>query len=198
MNHQIKIPSKAWAAFEDAFDTPIDGADYDAGFAAMLAALAPEELRELASSLLTMANGLERDAHDDPPWDDMHSSDRENYLAAREAEETEQEAPDRGQVSDGSHTFDELYAHRRALTAALTALLPGWSWRSRAHHPDDTEIFPGYFIVGISLPNGVITYHYRDQYWNDFPRARELAHAPKWDGAEPGITVSRLIDMARS
>lgn len=185
-DHQINIPDTALDAFQDVAVTKqremsldyrkaglLASTTVQAGLAAMFAAMAPEELRELASSLLTMANGLER-------------------------ETPELSAPDRGQVSDGCHTFDELYAHRRALTAALTALLPGWSWRSRAHHPDDTEIFPGYFIVGISLPNGVITYHYRDQYWNDFPRARELAHAPKWDGAEPGITVSRLIDMARS
>jgi len=103
------------------------------------------------------------------------------------------------QVSDGYHTFGELYDHRRALTAVLAgmAATAGDSWRSKAHHPDDSPMFPGgYFIVGINLPTGMITYHYKLKHWNDFGSVPELEHAPKWDGATPADTVTRCLRLA--
>lgn len=99
------------------------------------------------------------------------------------------------EITDGYHTFGELYDHRRALTAALALVMP--SWRSKAHHPNDDPMFEGgYFIVGIDLPTGTITYHYKLSHWDDFASVDELAHAPKWDGAAPGDTVTRLLDWA--
>lgn len=105
-----------------------------------------------------------------------------------------------GEVSDGYHTFGELYAHRRALTAVLAgaAAGDGDSWRSKAHHPDGDPMFPGYFIVGINLPTGTITYHYKLKHWDDFAAVPELEHAPPWDGATPNDTVTRLLELARS
>lgn len=101
------------------------------------------------------------------------------------------------QVSDGFHTFGELYDHRRALTAALAAERADISWRSKAHHPDDGPMFEGgYFIVGIDTPAGTITYHYKLTHWDDFAEVPELEHAPKWDGADPGATVTRLLAWA--
>ena len=104
-------------------------------------------------------------------------------------------------TSDGYHTFRELYDHRRALTAALMLLAESegfcTTWRSRAHHPDDTPCYEGYFIVGMNIGGGVITYHYANQYWDDFKHIPELPHAPKWDGEGPSDTVERLIDFAR-
>lgn len=105
-----------------------------------------------------------------------------------------------GDTSDGSHTFTELYDHRRALTAVLAgaASTASDSWRSRQHHPDDDPMFPGYFIVGISLPNGLITYHYELEHWDDFAATPEREHAPRWDGTTPADTVVRLLELARS
>jgi hypothetical protein len=103
------------------------------------------------------------------------------------------------EISDGYHTFGELYDHRRALTAALAfSLSRSASWRSKAHHPDDDPMFEGgYFIVGIDLPGvGTVTYHYKLSHWDDFRHIRELEHAPKWDGAPPSDTVHRLLDWA--
>lgn len=103
------------------------------------------------------------------------------------------------ELSDGHHTFGELYAHRRALTAliAAAASTEGDSWRSKAHHPDGDPMFPGYFIVGIELPTGTITYHYRLKYWDDFAAVMEIDHAPRWDGHTPADTVDRLLATAR-
>jgi hypothetical protein len=101
-------------------------------------------------------------------------------------------------LTDGHHTMEELYDHRRALTAALAAERADISWRSKAHHPDDSPMFEGgYFIVGIDTPAGTITYHYKLSHWDDFAEVPELKHAPRWDGATPGDTVLRLLAWAR-
>jgi hypothetical protein len=105
------------------------------------------------------------------------------------------------QVSDGYHTFGELYDHRRALTAvlAVAAASTNDAWRSKAHHPDDAPMFDGgYFVVGIDLPTGeTITYHYELKHWDDFAGVLEIEHAPKWDGATSDDTVVRLLALAR-
>lgn len=104
-------------------------------------------------------------------------------------------------VSDGYHTFGELYDHRRALTAALMVSLVRHTqvavWRSKAHHPDDDPMFEGYFIVGVDLPNGTISYHYKLSHWDDFRAVPEREYAPKWDQALAGHTVTRLLEWAR-
>jgi len=108
------------------------------------------------------------------------------------------------QVSDGHHTFGELYDHRRALTAALAKVAGLDAWRSKAHHPDDDPMFEGgYFIVGIDLwanghRVGTITYRYKLTHWDDFVSVPEMKHAPKWDGAPPSATVDRLLEWARA
>lgn len=106
------------------------------------------------------------------------------------------------QLTDGYHTMEEVYDHRRALTATLAVVMnlltPGSAWRSKAHHPDDSPMFEGgYFIVGIILPTGTITYHYKLTHWDDFAQVPKLDHAPKWDGATPGDTVTRLTGAAQ-
>ena len=103
------------------------------------------------------------------------------------------------QLTDGYHTMEELYDHRRALTAALCKALSLDSWRSKAHHPDDDPMFEGgYFIVGINLPTGTVTYHYKLTHWDDFAGVIELPHAPLWDGAAPAVTVDRLLEWSRA
>ena len=118
-------------------------------------------------------------------------------------------ADDTDEISDGHHTFGELYDHRRALTAvlagyaaltsrAISGMPEGGAWRSKAHHPDDSPMFEGgYFIVGIELDTGTITYHYKLTHWDDFAAVPELDHAPKWDGAGPPETIERLLRLAQ-
>jgi hypothetical protein len=108
------------------------------------------------------------------------------------------------EITDGYHTFAELYDHRRALTAALATMVVGYApfdhsaWRSKQHHPDGDPMFPGYFIVGINLPTGMITYHYKLKHWDDFAAVPELEHAPPWDGATPDDSVTRMLELART
>lgn len=105
-----------------------------------------------------------------------------------------------GAVSDGHHTIDELYTHRRSLTACLAAIAGanGAAWRSRQHHPDDeTPMFDGCFIVGIDLPTGQIRYHYGTEHWDEFSEVPEIPWAPVWDGAGPPETIERLLAAAK-
>lgn len=96
-------------------------------------------------------------------------------------------------VSDGHHTFRELYAHRLALTVALARSGAAKAWLSLQHHPDDGSMFDGDFIVGIELSTGTIRYHYNLEFLELFDGIRILPHAPKWDGAGPEQTIERLL-----
>jgi hypothetical protein len=109
-----------------------------------------------------------------------------------------------GEVSDGYHTFDELYAHRTALLRALVMCNPDMAWKSRQHEVGGEPMFEGFFIVGLNLAirkkthgGGIkkipITYHVEEKYWNDFD-IHELENAPKWDGHTPDDVISRLLE----
>lgn len=84
-----------------------------------------------------------------------------------------------GQISDGSHTFDELYEHRMVLFSVICNAHPQLSWKSWKH--EDGTMFPDYFIVGIKTPDGHFTYHYHKTHWDEF-KVVEVDIAPPWDG----------------
>ena len=98
-----------------------------------------------------------------------------------------------GKVSDGSHTFDELYYHRMVLFSLICDLNKERAWKSKEHHPRDSDMFKDYFIVGIDTPEGQYSYHYAIEYWDIF-KVRELPHAPKWDNHNPE-DVNRLRSL---
>lgn len=88
---------------------------------------------------------------------------------------------DPGEVSDGYHTFNELYFQRRMLTAALVKACPNSAWKSKRHHDGSEPFGGGWFIVGFNTPKGQFTYHYELEYWDEF-LCPELPAAPEWDG----------------
>jgi len=107
---------------------------------------------------------------------------------------------DKGDVSDGYHTFNELYAHRFALFAALCRSSAHGAWMSKLHH-DKTMFEGGYFIAGIETPCGQISYHWKiDQCWNVLAEANVavLDRAPDYDGHTAEDVVERLLDWAQS
>lgn len=94
-----------------------------------------------------------------------------------------------GQLSDGYHTFDELYEHRTALFLALCRALE-LGWRSRLHA--DGSMFEGWFIAGVPLMTGEITYHLPLDQWDNAAHLHTLPHAYAWDGHTPADVVERL------
>lgn len=97
----------------------------------------------------------------------------------------------KGQISDGYHTFDELYFHRMMLFAALCKAHKEKAWKSRKH--DDGTMYDNYFIVGIETDEGQYTYHYHEKYWSLF-NVKEIEFAPEWDGHQPE-DVTRLLTL---
>ena len=98
-----------------------------------------------------------------------------------------------GDLSDGYHTFNELYRHRAVLFSVLCNLMPDKAWKSKLH--DTGDMYDGMFIVGIETPSGQATYHYDvDPYWEMF-KVKELEKAPKWDGHTPQDAIERLSTM---
>ena len=81
-------------------------------------------------------------------------------------------------ISDGYHTFGDLYKHRTYLLALAMIHLP-YAWKARKH--EDGTMFDGMFVVGFPTPNGMVTYHCDNEYWNDF-KIPEIPHAPHFDG----------------
>ena len=104
---------------------------------------------------------------------------------------------DTNQVSDGFHTFGELYEHRIVLFITLarqvmkrkTHKMP--VWKSRKH--DDGVEWAGWFIVGIGdTEGGQITYHLPVSKWEECAFLPERERAPKWDGHTPEDVLERL------
>jgi hypothetical protein len=102
-------------------------------------------------------------------------------------------------ISDGYHTFGELYEHRSALLASIMREFPALSWMARQHH--DGSSYPGWFIAGMQLPTGPISYHLRiDPWWNLLATtgATIRQNAPEWDGHTPADVVNRLVEWVGS
>jgi hypothetical protein len=98
-----------------------------------------------------------------------------------------------GDLSDGYHTFNELYHHRAILFSVICNSMPNKAWKSKLH--DTGDMYEGMFIVGIETPNGQATYHYDiDPYWNMF-KVKELEKAPKWDGHTPQEAIERIFSL---
>lgn len=87
---------------------------------------------------------------------------------------------DRGEISDGDHTFNELYYHRMILFSIVALNNQNLAWRSRLH--DDGSMYENYFIVGIDTIEGAFSYHFHMENWDHFSGIKEVEKAPKWDG----------------
>ena len=100
----------------------------------------------------------------------------------------------RKEVSDGHHTFEELYYHRMILFSIICNNNKEIAWKSKLH--DDGTMFDDDFIVGINTPKGQYTYHYDLKYWVMFD-VKELDRAPKYDGHKPR-DIYRLLFLINS
>ena len=99
-----------------------------------------------------------------------------------------------GNLSDGYHTFNELYHHRAILFSVICNSMPDKAWKSLLH--DTGDMFDGMFIVGIDTPEGQATYHYDiEPYWDMF-KVRVLDKAPEWDGHTPQIAIDRISKIS--
>lgn len=103
---------------------------------------------------------------------------------------------DSNQVSDGFHTFEELYDHRIGLYLALCAMVAWYSddfqvWKSRRH--SDGTMWDDWFILGIGTKKGEqLTYHIPMEYWSKAFFAQTRYRAYKYDGHTSKDVLERL------
>lgn len=113
-----------------------------------------------------------------------------------------QEVERMSQISDGYHTFGELYRYRMLLqamlfnTAGIIKEFPVMkSWR----HSDGELPFgkKNYFVVVAELPTGQVTNHYTGEYWDLF-HVTEVERAPEWDGHSASEAADRMERYIKS
>lgn len=118
------------------------------------------------------------------------------------------------QLSDGYHTFDQLYEFRKLYN---TALFNEWakplmdqlkyedlpesyqpkfnvhkSWR---HHDGELCFGGGWFIVCAKLPTGIISNHYRAADWDMFRIPEVEKSIFEYDGHTPQDVLDRLLNL---
>lgn len=99
-------------------------------------------------------------------------------------------------ISDGYHTFEELYEYRLYYNAMLFnefAKQNLYDVHKSKKHSDGNIPFGNddYFIVVAELPTGQITNHYRMKYWDLF-QIPEKEKANEYDFHSPKDVIDRI------
>lgn len=101
-------------------------------------------------------------------------------------------------VSDGHHTIGDLYEHRTYLFAMICKLYVSTVdvWKTKKH--EDGTMYDDMFLVGIDLPEGQISYHINNRYWDLFDSVEEIPKAPKFDGYTSDDVITRIGDFIKN
>lgn len=114
-------------------------------------------------------------------------------------------SPDMSNVSDGYHTFSELYKHRSILFAVLLQQLSDtWNservlepWWSEKHQ--DGTMYDDMFVAGITDKNGnyVMSYHFEKEFKELFENSNipKLERAPFYPGTNPEEELEALKNI---
>ena len=102
------------------------------------------------------------------------------------------DAADVEKMSDGYHTFADLYEQRLILSAALAKNNPN-AWKSKRHEDGSVPFGGGWFIMGFDTDEGCYTYHYELKDWDLF-QCEELDKGKPWDG-HTSKDVRRLLSI---
>ncbi len=122
-----------------------------------------------------------------------------------------------GDVSDGYHSYNQLYEFRKLYNAALfnewgriVRINAKWqlpdepctfpeynvhkSWK---HHDGELCFGGGWFIVVAILPTGQISNHYKAEDWDLFNIPETEKALYEFDGHTPQDVVQRLTDLLK-
>ena len=105
----------------------------------------------------------------------------------------------RGGLSDGYHTFNELYDFRKAYNVALFNEF-GTKYnvhKSIRHHDGELCFGGGWFIVVAILPSGQISNHYEMKDWDLFKIPEFEKALFKFDGHTGAEVIDRLINLKK-
>jgi hypothetical protein len=111
--------------------------------------------------------------------------------------------PNANNITDGYHTFGELYEHRIILWIALCKTIANIErqgfqkdtvvscWRAILH--SDHSMFDGWFLLGIGYAkNEQMTYHLPISKWSETNFAETLDKAPEFDGHTSEDVLERI------
>lgn len=108
---------------------------------------------------------------------------------------------DMGEVSDGYHTFNELYEFRKlyhALVINSWAKEGLYDTHKSKRHSDGMPCFGGgWFIVMAILPTGQISNHYKMEDWDLFQCPEEEIVKQAYDGHSAEDVLKRLEDVIK-
>lgn len=125
------------------------------------------------------------------------------YLLSEPKDDFESRYLPAGEMSDGYHTFNELYRYRMLYNAAFFNQLatkpnnPFKVIKSRMHSDGAPCFGGGWFIVMATLPTGQISNHYELSDWDKF-NIPIMQQAYKWDGHTPEEAARRLEEFVSS
>lgn len=97
------------------------------------------------------------------------------------------------QVSDGYHTFSELYDHRCLLWVNVLQLNKNKAFKT--WRDDAGEKWDGWFIAGLDTDFGQITYHLAENLWS-LLNVKETEKNEGYDGHTSEETLQRLKKLA--
>ena len=123
-----------------------------------------------------------------------------------------------GELSDGYHTYDELYEFRKMYNAVLfnewclnyynyikaenlgtnfgSKPNPKYNVHKSWRHNDGELCFGGgWFIVSAMLPTGLISNHYKSEDWDLFKVPEVEKAIYEYDGHTPQDTLTRLSNL---
>lgn len=91
-------------------------------------------------------------------------------------------------ISDGYHTFTELYDHRCLLFINLCLAMRQLAfWRPH---------YDGWPLLGLQLPTGQVTYHVPERFLFLFHN-KITNGGPEWDGHTSLDVINRLENLAK-
>jgi hypothetical protein len=138
--------------------------------------------RSKPGEMLRIVNELIRTGKDYTP-------DHDNYVDAK-------------MVSDGYHTFEELYNFRKVYNAVLFnewARKGLYNVHKSKRHFDGEECFGGgWFIVTAELPTGQISNHYKNDDWDLFQLRTTEKALFEYDNHTSADVLNRLTDYINS
>lgn len=101
---------------------------------------------------------------------------------------------DKNAISDGYHTFGELYEVRCILFVAVVQAHKKLAWR--ASRNADGQKWDGWFVCGMQPQSGrQITFHLPDKFWGNLDGIETHDINPYFDGHSSSDVIKRLYEF---
>lgn len=100
---------------------------------------------------------------------------------------------DVGKLSDGYHTYDDLYFQRLILWQRICKDHKDKCWKTKRHEDGELCFGGDNFLIAMDTPKGTYSYHYPIEEWDRFD-VKELYKAKPFDG-HTSKDVERILSL---